>query len=184
MDALTWPRRITGALAVAVIVAACSSQGGGGTPAPTQAPQPSSAAAASGAVYSVEVHQDAALGAWLTGEDGKSLYLLTKDSAGKSSCNGNCASAWPPFVLEQGETVVAGAGVTGTLSTIKRDDGSDQVAVNGLPLYYFSGDDGAAQTNGQGSNGVWFLSSPSGTNVGSPAASPAGTPAATEKSTY
>jgi predicted lipoprotein with Yx(FWY)xxD motif len=174
MDVLTRPGRIVGALAVAVIVAACNAQAGGATPSPTMAPEPSSAASASGGVYTVEVHQDATMGAWLTGEDGKSLYLLTKDSAGTSTCSGGCATAWPPFILQQGESVVAGTGVSGTLSTIKRPDGTDQVAINGLPLYYFAADSGPGQANGQGVNGVWFLASPSGTTVGSPAASPAG----------
>jgi predicted lipoprotein with Yx(FWY)xxD motif len=174
MNALTWPRRITGALAVAALVAACSS---GATPVPTAAPQASSAAAGSGSVLTVAVHQDPAMGAWLTGQDGKSLYMLTKDSSGKSTCTGACTANWPPFTLSAGESVVAGAGVTGTLSTIKRDDGTDQVAINGLPLYYFKGDSGAAQSNGEGFGGVWFLASPTGTTVGaaaSPAASPAG----------
>ncbi|HJW21883.1 MAG TPA: hypothetical protein VJ506_05585 [Candidatus Limnocylindrales bacterium] len=175
MNALTGPRRIAGALAVAAFVAACSS--GGATPSPTAAPQSSSSAQASGSVYTVAVQQSAAFGAYLAGEDGKALYLLTKDSSGTSTCTGQCASNWPPFTLDTGETVVAGSGVTGTLSTIKRPDGSDQVAINGLPLYYFKGDTAAGQTNGQGANGVWFLSSPTGTTVGaagSPASSPAG----------
>lgn len=183
MNRLSGPARILGAAAVAVFVAACSSQGGA-TPVPSVASQPSAAAGGSPTVYTVDVHQDATLGAFLTGEDGKSLYLLTKDSANTSTCTDQCASAWPPFILESGETVVAGTGVTGTLGTIKRPDGSDQVAINGLPLYYFSGDTGAAQTNGQGVKGVWFLASPSGTTVGSPAASPGGTPAATEQTNY
>lgn len=173
MDALTLPRRIAGALAVTALVAACSS---GATPVPTTAPaQPSSAAGGSGAM-TVNVAQAANLGAYLTSPDGRSLYMLTKDSSGTSTCTGQCAATWPPFVLQQGQTVVAGSGVTGTLSTIKRPDGTDQVAINGLPLYNFSGDTAAGQTNGQGYKGVWFLASPSGTTVGgsgSPAASPA-----------
>ena len=175
MDALTGSRRIAGALAVAAFVAACSS--GGATPSPTAAAQPSSAAQGSGSVSTVAVQQSAAFGAYLAGQDGKALYLLTKDSSGTSTCTGQCASNWPPFTLGSGQTVVAGSGVTGTLSTIKRSDGSDQVAINGLPLYYFKGDTAAGQTNGQGTGGVWFLASPSGTTVGgggAPAASPAG----------
>ena len=177
MDALRHRRSLLGAAtAVALVVAACSSQGGA-SPVPSAAPPSSGAAGGSGSVHTVAVHQDAAMGAWLTGEDGKSLYLLTKDSAGTSTCTGTCAATWPPFVLEAGETVAAGAGVTGTLSTIKRPDGGDQVAINGLPLYYFAGDDGAAQTKGEGVNNVWFLASPSGTTVGASAASPASSPA-------
>jgi predicted lipoprotein with Yx(FWY)xxD motif len=168
-------RRFTGALIGSVIavvaLAGCAAPSGGGgtTPAPS-----SPAAAGSPGVYSVDLHQDASLGGYLTGEDGKSLYILTKDSSGTSTCTGNCATTWPPFTLDAGETVVAGAGVTGTIATIKRPDGSDQVAINGQPLYYFSGDDGAAQTNGQGISGVWFLAAPGGGPVNGAAPSATG----------
>lgn len=182
MDALTRPGRIVGALAVALLVAACSSQGGGGaSTAPSTAAQPSAAAAGSGGVYTVSVTQGA-MGAHITGEDGKTLYLLTKDSAGTSTCTDQCAAAWPPFTLDTGETVVAGSGVTGSLGTIKRPDGSDQVAINGIPLYYFSGDTASGQTNGQGYKGIWFVVSPSGTAVGAEAASPAASPSSTKSS--
>jgi predicted lipoprotein with Yx(FWY)xxD motif len=174
---LTLPARLLGTASVAFLVAACASQGGGGptsTPA-AGTPAASGAPGGAGTVYTVEVHQDATLGAFLTGQDGRSLYLLTKDSAGTSTCQGSCASAWPPFTLEAGETVAAGAGVTGTLGTIKRPDGTDQVAINGIPLYYYAGDSGPNQTNGQGVQGVWFLVSPSGAAVGAPAGTTAPT---------
>jgi predicted lipoprotein with Yx(FWY)xxD motif len=38
--------------------------------------------------------------------------------------------------------------VTGTLATITRDDGSLQVTYNGLPLYFFSGDQAAGDAKG------------------------------------
>lgn len=183
------PISLLGAAAIALVVAGCASQGGASSP-PSSAPQASSSpGASSGArpsdtAYTVDLHQDAALGAFLTGEDGMTLYLLTKDGPGTSNCVDSCAKAWPPFILEDGESVVAGTGVTGTLSAIKRPDGTDQVAINGVPLYYFAGDSGAAQTSGQGVNGVWFVVSSSGTALGAPAASPAGTPKATEQSDY
>lgn len=181
MDVLTRPGRIVGALVVALLVAACSSQGGGASTAPTTAAQPSAATAGSGSVYTVSVAQGA-MGAYITGEDGKTLYLLTKDSAGTSTCTDQCASAWPPFTLDTGETVVAGSGVTGSLGTIKRPDGSIQVAINGIPLYYFSGDSASGQTNGQGFKGIWYVVSPSGTAVGAGAASPSASPSSTKSS--
>jgi predicted lipoprotein with Yx(FWY)xxD motif len=179
MDTLSRRGSLLGVAAVALVVAACSSQAGAGNnPSPSAAPPASAGASgsASGGAYTVEVHQDPSMGAFIAGEDGKTLYLLTKDAMNKSNCSGSCAASWPPFVLEDGETVAAGAGVTGTLGTFKRDDGSEQVAINGVPLYYFAGDHGPGQTNGQGVNGVWFLVSPSGAALGAPAASPAASP--------
>ena len=47
--------------------------------------------------------------------------------------------------------------VTGTLGTATWADGTKQVTHNGQPLYYYSGDSAAGDSNGQGSNGVWFI---------------------------
>ena len=133
------------------------------TPAATGAPvtpAPSTAAAA----YEVGVVTDN-LGPHITGEDGKTLYLRTSDPAGGSSCTGGCAGTWPPFTLDAGETVTAGAGVTGTLTTFARADGSMQVAINGHALYYYAGDSAAGQSNGEGIGGVWFVVEPSGAKM-------------------
>jgi hypothetical protein len=55
--------------------------------------------------------------------------------------------------------------VTGALATITRDDGTLQVTLGGAPLYYFSGDSAAGQTNGQGLFSKWYVASPTGTAV-------------------
>ena len=52
----------------------------------------------------------------------------------------------------------AGAGVTGTLSTITRADGSTQATYLGHPLYTYAGDTAPGQANGNGINasgGLW-----------------------------
>jgi plastocyanin/predicted lipoprotein with Yx(FWY)xxD motif len=157
--------------ATALLLAACS--GAAATVAPTSAPSAASvastASSASGAAYQVKVAQDPKLGAYLTGEDGKSLYLLTADSANKATCAGGCATAWPPFELDPGENVTAGDGVAGVLTTMTRaDDGKQQVAYNGIPLYYFAKDAKAGDINGQGIKGVWFLVAPASTAQGGP----------------
>ena len=154
---------------VAVLVAACGQSGTGGSPAASNP-----VANGSPSVYSVDLHQDAALGSFLVGEDGKTLYLLTKDPNGSSSCTGNCAKTWPPFTLEANESAVAGSGVTGTIATIKRPDGSTQVAINGVPLYYYSGDSVAGDTQGEGSNNVWFVVGSNGAAIQAPAPSATG----------
>lgn len=155
------------AAGVAVILAGCAQ--GGSTPAATQlalgSPGMSEAPGGSAQTYSVALASVGTLGMALTGEDGKTLYVFGKDSTGTSACSGTCASNWPPFTLDAGESAVAGSGVTGTISTIQRADGTTQVAINGHPLYYFSGDKAAGDANGEGISGVWFAAGADGSPV-------------------
>jgi predicted lipoprotein with Yx(FWY)xxD motif len=164
-------------LAAAFALAACAQSGGAATPT---TPPPSTAPGTSAmAGVEVTVAQSASLGDHLADAAGKSLYLLTKDSANTTTCTGSCAQTWPPLTVGSGEQATAGSGVTGTLGTIQRPDGTSQVTYNGIPLYYFGGDQAAGDTAGQGVGGIWFLVAPDGTAVGStsgqasaPAASP------------
>ena len=124
---------------------------------------PAAASPAAGAtVYTVNaVTTD--LGTFLTGEDGKTLYYLTKDAApGASVCEADCLSNWPAFILEANESLAAGAGVTGVLGTFARSDGSMQVSYDGRPVYYFIGDQAAGDVAGQGIGGVWFVAAADG----------------------
>lgn len=154
--------------AVAVVVAACSSQAGGAT-------NPPAASAGAGSGVEIDVKQGGP-GAYLADSAGKSLYVRTTDSANTTTCTGSCATAWPPLTLQAGQNPTAGAGVTGTLGSFKRPDGSTQATLNGMPLYYYSGDTSPGQTNGQGFQGIWFLAAPGGGPVGAPASG--GAPAA------
>jgi predicted lipoprotein with Yx(FWY)xxD motif len=168
-------RSMLAAGAVLVIAAGCAQGGGGATVAPTQvavaSAAPSGGPAGSPETYTLTLHQDPTLGMILTGDDGKTLYELTKDSAGTTTCTGSCATNWPPFTLAGGDTAVAGSGVTGTVTTLQRPDGGTQVALNGHPLYYFKGDSAAGDTNGEGVNGVWFAVGADGSAVQTPASS-------------
>ena len=149
---------------VLLLVSACSSSGASTAPsAPAAASTAPSGAAASGGgeTYTVAV-ANGTVGAYLTGEDGKALYVFTPDSANKTTCTDTCAQNWPPFTIESDDTLAPGAGVTGALTTFARPDGKMQVAINGLPLYYYAGDTKAGDTSGQGKNGKWFVASPTG----------------------
>jgi predicted lipoprotein with Yx(FWY)xxD motif len=161
-------RRTTSLLAtagIAAILAGCSSQGGGSGNSPA-ASNPVAGGSAGAAVVTV---QQGTLGSFLAGANGKTLYILTRDSAGTSTCTGTCATTWPAFILDTGQTVSAGAGVTAAVGSFQRADGKVQVSLDGQPLYYFSGDSAAGDTKGQGTNGVWFVAAPGGGGVGAPA---------------
>ena len=151
--------------ALVLVVAACSSSGAS---ASAPAAQPSAAASAAGSAaaggeeYVIAAATDAKLGGFLTGEDGKTLYIFTPDSANTSTCVDACAQSWPPLVVASTDTLKAGDGVTGKLTTFARPDGTMQVAYNGIPLYYFAKDAKAGDVTGQGVGGKWFVASPTG----------------------
>ena len=83
----------------------------------------------------------------LTNAKGFTLYWFAPDSPSKSRCYGTCAVYWPPVI----GTPTAGPGVTGTLGTIKRSDGSLQATYDHHPLYTYIGDSAPGQARGNGS---------------------------------
>ena len=162
-------RKILGAAglaAVALALSACassSSSSSASTPA-TSAPaagasSPASAAAASnGSTLGMTTINGTAV---VTNSAGKTLYWFVPDTSSASKCTGSCATYWPPVT----GPVAAGSGVTGTLSTITRPDGTTQVTYDGHPLYTYVGDKGPGQNKGNGLNlsgGLWYEMTVSG----------------------
>jgi len=103
----------------------------------------------------VQVRYDAKLGYFLTDAQGMTLYTFSKDTPGKSTCNGSCAQAWPPLTADNAS--VAPLNVPGSFSVVTRDDGTKQVAYNGLPLYTWQGDKKPGDTTGQAFRGTWWV---------------------------
>jgi predicted lipoprotein with Yx(FWY)xxD motif len=165
-----WLRRPLVALValatVGVLAAGCGSSssgsggsgsGGGlygGSSAPTTAPS---------AVATVSA-TSTGLGMILVDGSGRTLYLFEKDQSDQSACAGACAAAWP--VDQSSGIPKAGSGIKASmLGTIKRGDNTTQVTYNQHPLYYFQGDSGAGQQNGQGVDAFgakWFVVNPAG----------------------
>ena len=156
------------ALASLIAVLALTACGGdteptvGGTtsPTPTDTTSPTPTLDSSPRANTVNV-ATSSLGQILIDAEGRTLYLFMNDSGGKSACEGQCAQTWPPLLTTG--TPTGGLGVEASkLSTTSRSDGGMQVVYNGHPLYFFSGDSAAGQTNGQGIGGNWFVVSPQG----------------------
>jgi predicted lipoprotein with Yx(FWY)xxD motif len=107
------------------------------------------------------------LGKVLVNSKGRTLYLFEADSGTTSSCVDACAAAWPPARVSGAPKV--GKGAKGSLAvTTQRSDGNPQVTYNGHPLYTYSGDRKAGDTNGQGLNafgGLWHAVSPAGNEI-------------------
>jgi len=117
-------------------------------------------------VWTLSPANKAGIGAYLvaestTGEDPLTVYVFKKDLAGSgsSACDASCAKTWPPLLLKEGATVI-GSEVTGKVAQLTRPDGSVQVTYDGAPLYFYVGDHGAGDTNGQGVSPSWSAATP------------------------
>jgi predicted lipoprotein with Yx(FWY)xxD motif len=152
-------RRLAASLvAIAFVVGACSS---GATTAPAAATPAATAAASAAAGATLAIGESPSLGKYLTGADGKTLYIFTKDTAPNASvCVDACLAKWPALIATGGTAPAAPAGATGTFATFARPDGTMQVSYNGKPLYYYAPDTKAGDTTGQGVGGVWFIAAP------------------------
>lgn len=137
-----------------LVLAACSTAGGASSAPSSAASSAQSSQAAIGTTIQVATSP---LGEILTDGDGNTVYLFTPDSPDVSTCASGCIDTWPPVTVEAGGSPQAGAGVTATVGTITRDDGTLQVTVNKLPVYYFAGDLAPGDTNGQGVGAKWFV---------------------------
>jgi predicted lipoprotein with Yx(FWY)xxD motif len=88
----------------------------------------------------------------LTNDSGMTLYVFDKDHDGKSACNGPCAKNWPPLAVS------SGAQASGAYSVVARDDGSQQWAYKGRPLYTWVKDQKPGDKTGDGFlNGAWHV---------------------------
>ena len=97
----------------------------------------------------------------LVDSQGMTLYWFAIDTPTKSNCSGQCATYWPPVK----GPLTAGSGVTGTLGTITRSDGTKQATYLGHPLYTYVGDKSPGQATGNGKNlsgGLWWEMTVSG----------------------
>jgi predicted lipoprotein with Yx(FWY)xxD motif len=107
------------------------------------------------------------LGQILVDARGRTLYLFEKDRKGKSACNGDCATAWPPLIAGA-KPRVGGKAKAALVGTTRRADGRRQVTYKGNPLYTFIQDKKRGQTKGQGVDGFgakWYVVSPAGRKV-------------------
>lgn len=109
----------------------------------------------------IKTRKVSGVGTVLVDAKGRTLYTLT--NAGQAvACTGSCVAIWPPLLVTAGSTPKGAKGVTG-LGLVP---GGQQVTAARLPLYRFSGDSKAGQTNGEGISsfgGVWHVVKVAGT---------------------
>ena len=159
-------RKIWGAAglaALALAVSACASSSSssataGSTPAAAGSSPAASASAASSTTLTARTIGSQQV---LTNSAGLTVYWFAPDTSTTSKCTGSCATYWPPVK----GPATAGSGVTGTLSTITRSDGTTQATYDGHPLYTYAADTAPGQAKGNGLNvsgGLWYEMTVSG----------------------
>ena len=100
--------------------------------------------------------RDTSLGNVLTDENGMTLYIFDRDEVGASAsaCTGGCINAWPPFLASEG----AEAHDDWTLVDVEYQGAVQKMwAYQGLPLYYWMGDQNPGDTTGDGVGEVWHV---------------------------
>jgi predicted lipoprotein with Yx(FWY)xxD motif len=174
---MTRSRSITFLLSLAALpLAAVALAGCGGSGSSSASASPASPKTTSGHSATVGV-ANSGLGKILVNSQGRTLYMFQKDTGTKSACSGACAQNWPPLRASGKATAGSGADAS-LLGTTTRSDGKPQVTYNGHPVYLFSGDSKAGDTNGEGVNafgGSWYALSAAGNQVsGTPSSSGGG----------
>ena len=156
---------ITISLFVAMFIAACASNtstGGGAygtgsssassTTAPTTTGNGNSSVMIKTATATIKGKSETIL----TNVDGKTLYYFTPDTATTAACAAGCISTWPPLLFTGSGSPTSSTTLSGKLNA-QTDANGNQVEYNGHPLYLYSGDTAAGQTNGEGLFGKWFV---------------------------
>lgn len=97
---------------------------------------------------------ETAKGKTLVDAKGMTLYVFDRDAAGKSNCNGPCATNWPPF------TAAADGKPAGDWTIVTRDDSTKQWAYKTKPLYTWSKDTKGGDVTGDNFNNIWHVAQP------------------------
>jgi predicted lipoprotein with Yx(FWY)xxD motif len=163
---------IAGTVAVAALAAGCASSS---KTSSTPSPGTSSAAPAAASAHGAATLRAASSpeGQILVDGSGRTLYLFQSDTSSTSTCNGACATAWPPDTTS-GTPSASGLNAS-LVGTGMRADHAAQVTYKGHPLYYFADDSKPGDVNGQGVDafgGRWYVVSPTGAAITTAASAP------------
>ena len=166
MSGSTFAVRLLGATATLLLASAC-----GSSTVTSGAGAGAIKAGSPGGVLSVA---NTALGQVLVDSKGLTVYLLTADTPGHSSCNAQCLQFWPVVSAPAGAGAPMAQGASAALGTTKATSGTSMLTAGGWPLYTFAKDKAPGDVNGQGKKsfgGTWYAVSPSGMAVTAPSSS-------------
>src|SRR5450631_3920738 len=170
MSGSTFTVRLLGATATLLLAAAC-----GSTTTSPVSNKPATPGAGTSGVVGVAT---TSLGPVLVASKGFTVYMLTADTKGHSTCSAQCLQYWPLVPAPASSDTSPVQGVSATLATTKATSGALMLTAGGWPLYTFVKDMGPGQVAGEGVNtfgGTWYAVSLSGAPVMAAAAPPPAT---------
>jgi predicted lipoprotein with Yx(FWY)xxD motif len=107
------------------------------------------------------------LGTILVDSEGYTLYVFTADTGGVSNCYDECAELWPPVTAD----IPVGSDLDASMfGSTRRTDDTQQLTVNGQPLYRYTPDTNPGDVTGQAFSDVWFVVGTDGNMIGGGAA--------------
>jgi predicted lipoprotein with Yx(FWY)xxD motif len=172
MSCSTLTVRLLGAASMLMLAAACGSTTSSvSSSSKSVAPGAGTSGAAAGGAVAVA---KTSLGPVLVDSKGMTVYLLTADTKGHSTCSAQCLQYWPLVPAPAGMNVPPVQGVSASLATTKATSGDPMVTAGGWPLYTFVKDRAPGDVTGEGVKtfgGTWYAVSPSGAPVTAPATS-------------
>jgi predicted lipoprotein with Yx(FWY)xxD motif len=145
------------AIAASLLIAACGSSSSSNTTSSAASTQPAAQTSSSPSSAAVVKSASNSLGTILVDSQGMTLYHLSGEVNGKFICTSSgCLGVWHPLIAS---STGAPSGEVGSLGTMKRPEGTEQVTYKGTPLYTFTGDKQAGETKGQGIKdvGTWSV---------------------------
>jgi predicted lipoprotein with Yx(FWY)xxD motif len=167
------------AVAASLLLAACGGSSTSSTTTGSAASAQPAAQTSSSSSGALVKTASSSLGTILVNGQGMTLYHLSGEQDGKFICTGSaCLGVWHPLIAPSSGTP---SGEVGSLGTVKRPEGTLQVTYKGTPLYTFTEDKQAGETNGQGIKDVGTWNAVTTSSAGAPAAS-TGSSSETEKS--
>lgn len=89
-------------------------------------------------------------GTVLTDAEGNTLYTTDAEADGTVLCVDSCADFWPPVTAASSDVPSGVDGVDGEFGVVSRPDGSEQLTLDGRPLYTFAEDSGPGSFTGDG----------------------------------
>lgn len=144
------PKLLLTALAASALLAACGSSSSKSTSSTS-----TGSSGASGSSAAVKPASNAQLKQTiLVTPQGMTVYHLSGETSSKFICTSSCVAVWHPLTASSSAKP---SGVA-SLTVVKRPEGGEQLAYNGMPLYTFAQDKAAGEVNGQGFKdvGTWM----------------------------